>query len=51
VFEDGERKTEADLWVLKSRFEECGYPCRLTIDYDLAEGRFKATDYRMSYEK
>jgi len=51
VFEDGERKTEADLWVLKSRFEECGYPCKLAINYDLTEGRFKATDYRMPYEK
>ena len=27
------------------------YPCRLAIDYDLAEGRFKATDYRMPHEK
>ena len=51
VFEDGERKTEADLWVLKSRFEECGYPCRLAINYDLLEGRFKPTDYRMAHEK
>ena len=50
VFENGERKTEADLWVLKSRFDECGYACKLAVDYDLAEGRFKATDYRVPYE-
>ena len=43
VFENGERKTEADLWVLKSRFDECGYSCKLPVDYDLSEGRFKAT--------
>lgn len=45
VFEKGERKTAADLWVLKSRFEECGYPCRLPIDYQLHEGRFRASGY------
>ena len=50
VFENGERKTKANLFVLKSRFDECGYPCKLALDYDLSEGRFKATDYRMPYE-
>jgi twinkle protein len=38
VFENGERKTEADLWVLKSRFDECGYSCKLPVNYDLVEG-------------
>ncbi len=50
LFEDGERKTEAALYVLKSRYDELGYPCKLALDYDLNEGRFKATDYRMPYE-
>ncbi len=50
VFENGQRMTEADLYVLKSRFEETGYPCRLALTYDLAEGRYKAADYRMAYE-
>ncbi|MCH8112898.1 MAG: AAA family ATPase [Proteobacteria bacterium] len=50
VFEGGERKTEASLFVLKSRFDECGYPCKLALDYDLSEGRFKAADYKMAYE-
>jgi twinkle protein len=47
VFENGERKTEADLYVLKSRFDELGYPCRLAMNYDLKEGRFKSIDYRV----
>ena len=25
-----------------------GYPCRLAMDYDLKEGRFKSIDYRVS---
>ena len=50
VFKDGQRKTEANLYVLKARYEELGYPCKLALDYDLLEGRFKATDYRMPYE-
>jgi twinkle protein len=44
TFENGERKTEADLYVLKSRFDELGHPCRLALDYDLNEGRFKSVD-------
>jgi hypothetical protein len=44
------RKTDAYLYVLKSRFDELGYPCRLALDYSLSEGRFKAADYKMSYE-
>ncbi len=47
VFDKGERKTEAQLYVLKSRFDELGYPCRLAMDYDLKEGRFKSIDYRV----
>ncbi len=47
VFDKGERKTEAYLYVLKSRFDELGYPCRLALDYDLREGRFKSADSRL----
>ena len=50
VFEDGKRRTEANLFVLKSRFDECGYPCKLALDYDLSAGLFKAADYKMPYE-
>jgi len=44
TFENGVRRTEADLFVLKSRFDELGHPCRLPLNYDLNEGRFKALD-------
>ncbi len=50
VFEGGERKTEASLFVLKSRFDECGYPCKLALDYDIKAGRFNTADYKMAYE-
>ncbi|MGE0252960.1 MAG: DnaB-like helicase C-terminal domain-containing protein [Alphaproteobacteria bacterium] len=46
VFKDGQRQTEAQLYVLKSRFEELGYPCRLDLEFDLSEGRFRSVDYR-----
>ena len=42
--------TEAEIVVLKSRFDELGHPCRLALDYSIAEGRFKAIDYKMAYE-
>lgn len=47
VFKDGVRKTAADLYVLKSRYDELGYPCKLGLDYVLEEGRFRAVDYRL----
>ncbi len=50
VFEDGERQTEAEVVVLKSRFDELGYPCRLKLDYSIAEGRFRPIDYKLAYE-
>jgi len=50
LFDKGERKTEAHLYVLKTRYDELGYPCKLAVNYDLNEERFKAIDYRMSYE-
>ena len=45
VFDDGERKTEAQLFHLKTRFEELGYECRFDLKYDLSTGRFRSTDY------
>jgi twinkle protein len=50
VFEKGVRMTEAEIVVLKSRFDELGHPCRLALDYSITEGRFKAVDYKMAYE-
>lgn len=45
LIKDGERQTEANLWVLKTRFEELGRPCKLALNYDLAEARYKSLDY------
>jgi twinkle protein len=51
VFEKGERMTEAHIFVLKSRFDELGYPCKLSVDYRIAEGRFVSTDYKRRFEE
>jgi twinkle protein len=45
VFDGLNRKTEAVLYHRKARFEELGYPCKLTLDYSLAKGRYISTDY------
>jgi twinkle protein len=45
VFDKGQRKTEAQLFQLKARFEELGHECRLDINYDLSSGRFRSVDY------
>ena len=50
VFEKGERKTDASLIVLKSRYDELGYPCKLAIEYSVSAGRFKSVDYQMGWE-
>ncbi len=50
VFKDGERQTEANLYVLKCRYDELGYPCRPAMDYELNKGRFRSADYKMPYE-
>jgi twinkle protein len=44
VFDKGERKTEAQLFHLKARFEELGHECRLDVKYDLRSGRFRSSD-------
>lgn len=45
IFDKGQRKTEAQLFHLKARFEELGHECRLDINYDLSSGRFCSVDY------
>src|SRR6185312_8813534 len=47
TFEGGQRKTEANLYVLKTRFEELGYPCKLALDYRLDQRRYVSTDYQV----
>jgi len=49
VFEDGQRKTEAELYHRKARFEELGYPCKLKMDFDLKSGKYRSADYEVGY--
>jgi twinkle protein len=49
IFEAGERKTEATLWHRKARFDELGYPCKLGLNFDIATGRYRSTDYARGY--
>ena len=45
IFDGAERKTESTLTVLKSRYEEVGYTSQMSMDYSLATGRYRCTDY------
>lgn len=49
IFDGTNRKTEAVLYHRKARFEELGYPCKLTLHYDLARGVYKSDDYAIGY--
>lgn len=40
IFENGTRKTEADFYQRKARFEELGYPCKLKLNYLVDDGRY-----------
>lgn len=50
TFEEGVRQTEAQLIVLKTRFNQLGHPCRLNVDYDIGAERYVSTDYRQAHE-
>jgi twinkle protein len=45
MFDGTNRKTEAELFCRKARFEELGYPCRLKLDFKIEKGRYVSTDY------
>jgi twinkle protein len=51
VFEDGQRMTECELHVVKSRYEELGYPCYLELDYSVKRGRYETTDYKSKLDR
>jgi twinkle protein len=51
VFDDGKRQTAAELFQLKARFDELGYPCKLLLDYSLSTGRFYSTHYETGAPK
>ena len=46
IFDGANRKTEAALYCRKARFDELGYPCKLTMDFKIAEGRYVSADYQ-----
>lgn len=46
IFEGTVRKTEATLYHRKARFEELGYPCKLSMNFDISRGRYYSTDYQ-----
>jgi twinkle protein len=46
VGEDGTRKTQADFYHRKARFEELGHPCKLQMDLNLGTGAYESVDYR-----
>ena len=46
VFDGTNRKTEANLYQRKARFEELGYPCKLAMDYKIERGCYVSTDYK-----
>jgi twinkle protein len=45
MFDETGRKTEADFYHRKARFDELGYPCLLKMNYKLSEGRYVSSDY------
>jgi twinkle protein len=40
--ENGDRATECELYLRKSRYQELGYPCRLSLTYNVNSGCFDA---------
>ena len=38
-------RRSAVLYHRKARFEELGYPCKLSLDFDLTRDRYVSTDY------
>jgi twinkle protein len=47
---DGRRNTEARLIVHKSRYEELGYPCEISMKLALDTGCFRCTEYDSSWQ-
>lgn len=51
VFDKGNVVTKCHLYHRKARFDELGHPCRLALDYRLAEGRYVAIDEKTEKEE
>lgn len=50
LIEGATRQTGAQLKVLKSRFQELGWPCSHDMDYDIERGVFRCVDYQTPLE-
>jgi len=50
LIEGNTRQTGAQLKVLKSRFQELGWPCSHEMDYDIEKGTFRCIDYETRLE-
>jgi twinkle protein len=50
IFEDGVRRTAANLYCRKARFADLGYPCKLALNFDLSKQRFVSIDYDTGYQ-
>ena len=50
LIEGATRQTGAQLKVLKSRFQELGWPCSHDMDYDIEKGTFRCIDYETRLE-
>ena len=51
IVEGGKRQTDAELRVLKARFEELGYPSAHAIRYDTDMGVFMPTEFESKAEQ
>ncbi len=45
LFDGTTQKTAAEMYCRKVRFPELGHPCKLSLEYDVAAGRYRSTDY------
>jgi twinkle protein len=46
IGDDGNRRTEAEFYQLKARFEPLGFPTKCKMELDLQTGSYVSTDYR-----
>lgn len=51
IFDGTERRTAADFYHRKARFDELGYPCKLPMNYNLATARYEIVDPAKAAQK
>ena len=50
IVDGGKRQTGSELYQLKTRFEELGYPSSYGMNYDIAHGIFHCSDFETNLE-